>query len=54
LTTVNSRNWMRSNVVKRAPHSKHWRRRRIVAPSSVGRESLTWVSSCPQKGQRMI
>ena len=29
LTTVSSRSWTRSKVVKRAPQSSHWRRRRI-------------------------
>ncbi len=35
-TTLMSRNWIRSNVVKRAPQPSHWRRRRIAAASSVG------------------
>ena len=52
LTTVRSRSWTRSKVVKRAPHSSHWRRRRIEAPSSVGRLSFTWLFSWEQKGQR--
>jgi hypothetical protein len=39
-------------VVKRAPHPSHCRRRRIAAPSSVGRLSFTWLSSWAQKGQR--
>ena len=30
-----------SNVVKRRPHSEHWRRRRIAVPSSVVRLSTT-------------
>ena len=37
LTTVRSRSWTRSKVVKRAPQLSHWRRRRIAAPSSLGR-----------------
>src|SRR3954447_15359949 len=53
LTTVRSRRWTRSKVVKRAPHASHCRRRRIAAPSSDERLSLTWLSSCAQKGQRM-
>jgi hypothetical protein len=40
-------------VVKRAPQLPQMRRRRIAALSSVGRESFTWVSSFPQKGQRI-
>ena len=52
LSTVSSRSWMRSNVVKRAAQASHWRRRRIAAPSSVGRLSFTCESSLPQKGQR--
>jgi hypothetical protein len=40
-------------VVKRAPQLPQMRRRRMAALSSVGRESLTWVSSLPQKGQRI-
>src|SRR4051812_40256655 len=52
-TTVRSRSWTRSKVVKRAPQSSHWRRRRIEAPSSLGRLSFTWLFSWEQKGQRM-
>src|SRR5512141_49592 len=40
-----------SNVLKRSPHCSHSRRRRIVAPSSASRESITRVSSWWQKGQ---
>ena len=40
-TMVTSRNWTRSNVVKRAPQDVHWRRRRMAVASSVGRLSLT-------------
>jgi hypothetical protein len=39
--------------VKRAAQASHWRRRRMAAPSSVGRLSFTWLSSWPQKGHRM-
>jgi hypothetical protein len=53
LSTVSSRSWTRSKVVKRAPQLGHCRRRRIAELSSVGRESLTWVSSFPQNGQRI-
>ena len=53
LITVSSRSWMRSKVVKRAPQALHWRRRRTAPPSSTGRESLTWLSSEPQNGQRI-
>jgi hypothetical protein len=52
-TTVSSRSCTRSKVVKRAPQFGHCRRRRIAALSSVGRESLTCVSSFAQNGQRM-
>ena len=31
LTTSRSRSWTRSKVVKRAPQTEHWRRRRIAA-----------------------
>jgi hypothetical protein len=50
---VSSRSWTRSKVVKRDPQAGQNRRRRIEAPSSVGLESFTWVSSWPQNGQRM-
>ncbi len=53
LITVSSRNCTRSKVVKRAAQFGQNRRRRIAARSSVGRESLTWVSSHPQNGQRI-
>src|ERR1700722_6219036 len=53
LITINSRNCTRSNVVKRPPHSGQWRRRRMAELSSEGRLSFTWLSSCPQKGQRI-
>src|SRR5437764_3292965 len=51
--TVNSRSCTRSKVVKRAVQYGQRRRRRIAPRSSVGRESLTWVSSAPQNGQRI-
>src|ERR1700688_1045392 len=51
--TVSSRSWTRSKVVKRAAQLPQNRRRRIAPRSSVGRESLTWVSSAPQNGQRI-
>ena len=50
LITISSRNCTRSKVVNRAPQPSHWRRRRIAALSSVGRESFTWLSSWAQKG----
>src|SRR2546423_15687897 len=53
LITTNSRNCTRSNVVKRKLQARHTRRRRITDESSVGRESLTWVSRLVQFGQRM-
>ena len=34
-----------SNVVKRSPHFRHSRRRRICWPSPASRESMTFVSS---------
>ena len=33
--------------------SEQWRRRLMAELSSLGRLSFTWVSSCPQNGQRM-
>jgi len=42
---------MVSSVLKRSPQASHSRRRRIVAPSSLTRESITRVSTCWQKGQ---
>src|SRR5579872_1850948 len=53
LTTINSRSCTRSKVVKRPPHSGQCRRRRMAELSSEGRLSFTWLSSCPQKGQRI-
>src|SRR5690606_13203011 len=40
-----------SRVLKRSPQASHSRRRRMVAPSSLTRESMTRVSACWQKGQ---
>src|SRR4026209_1600728 len=54
LITTSSRNCTRSKVVKRKLQVRQTRRRRIAAESSVGRESLTWVSSDPQLGQRIL
>ena len=42
-----------SKVVKRSPQERHSRRRRICRPSAASRESLTLVSTWPQKGQYM-
>src|SRR5512138_813731 len=42
----------RSYVVKRFSQARQRRRRRIVAPSSEARESITCVSAFWQKGQR--
>jgi len=41
---------MISYVVNRFWQLRHSRRRRIVAPSSAGRESTTLLSEYPQKG----
>src|SRR5918912_1229667 len=41
-----------STVVKRRPHTGQDRRRRVVAPSSVSRESMTRLSGLWQNGQR--
>src|SRR5215213_5755545 len=54
LTTTSSRSCTRSKVVKRKLQVRQTRRRRIAAESSVGRESLTWVSIDPQLGQRIL
>src|SRR5437763_8155216 len=53
LITNSSRSCTRSNVVKRKLQARHTRRRRITDESSVGRESLTWVSRLVQFGHRM-
>ena len=42
-----------SKVVNRSPQDRHSRRRRIWRPSAASRESLTLVSTWPQKGQYM-
>src|SRR5690606_37165047 len=42
-----------SKVLKRSPQLGHSRRRRMVLPSSLTRESITRVSSCWQNGQYM-
>ena len=42
---------LRSKVVKRSSHRSQTRRRRIDAPSSASRESMTRVSGLPQAGQ---
>mgnify|MGYP007043750973 CR=1 FL=1 len=39
-----------SYVVKRLSQTPHLRRRRMELPSSLTRESITWVSASPQKG----
>src|SRR6267378_804469 len=44
---------MRSYVVKRCPHCRHSRLRRIASPTSESRESTTFRSWWPQYGQRM-
>ena len=41
-----------STVVNRRPHAGHERRRRVVAPSSASRESMTRLSALWQNGQR--
>ena len=43
-----------SAVVKRLPHSGHWRRRRIEVPSSLARESTTRESWWRQNGQCIL
>ena len=48
LTTTRSRNWIRSNVVKRPAQSGQTRRRRMALPSSAERESFTCDSCDPQ------
>src|ERR1700736_2898298 len=53
LITTSSRSCTRSKVVKRKPQARHTRRRRIAAESSVGRESLTWVSRLAHRGHRI-
>src|SRR6266849_6231594 len=41
---------IRSYVVKRRPHLRHSRRRRMVSPLRPSRESITLSSTCAQKG----
>src|SRR5215218_1835840 len=43
-----------STVVNRRPHLGHERRRRVVAPSSASRESITRLSALWQNGQRTL
>jgi hypothetical protein len=40
-------------VVKRSAQERHSRRLRTWPPSATSRESITLVSSKPQKGQRI-
>ena len=47
-TTISSRSCTRSKVVNRPAQSGQTRRRRMLAESSAGRESLTCVSRLPQ------
>src|SRR3954470_8897790 len=42
-----------STVVNRRPHAGQERRRRVVAPSSASRESMTRLSALWQNGQRI-
>src|SRR6266700_2276470 len=44
---------MRSYVVKRCPHCRHSRLRRIASPTSESRESTTFKSWWPQYGHLM-
>jgi len=41
-------------VLNRRSQAAQRRRRRILLPSSLARESTTWVSDSPQKGHRML
>src|SRR6266403_4746522 len=41
---------IRSYVVKRRPHLRHSRRRRMVSPLRPSRESITLSSTCAQNG----
>src|SRR5215467_13234735 len=43
----------RSYVVNLFPQDSHWRRRRVLSPSSDSRESMTAVSSALQYGHFM-
>src|SRR3990172_10447696 len=49
-TTMSWTSSMRSYVVNRRLQLRHSRRRRIAAPSRASRESTTFSSTCPQKG----
>jgi len=44
---------LRSKVVNRASQRSHARRRRMEAPSSASRESITRLSGFPQLGHRI-
>src|SRR6266481_1521501 len=50
LITIYGISSIRSYVVKRRPHFRHSRRRRIVSPPRPSRESITLSSICAQKG----
>ena len=52
LTTTSGTSSRRSKVVNRCPQARHSRRRRIVEPSSVWRESTTLSSRWEQAGHR--
>src|SRR5207245_9159066 len=54
LVTKNGTVSIRSYVVKRCPHCRHSRLRRIASPTSESRESTTFRSWWPQYGQRMV
>src|SRR5258706_763992 len=49
-TICGRRNSACSYVVKRLSHERQRRRRRMLSPSSLTRESTTCVSACLQKG----
>src|SRR5690606_5684320 len=53
LMTRGIRSSATSKVVKRSLQDRHSRRRRTWPPSATRRESITLVSSAPQKGQCM-
>ena len=53
LITIGMSSSAASKVVKRSPHFRHSRRRRICRPSPARRESVTLVSTWPQNGQCM-
>ena len=50
LTSMSGMRSTVSYVVNRLKHLRHSRRRRMLVPSSVGRESTTLLSSWPQNG----